>query len=299
MVTGSPAKDQIQVQAFFGRADTELEPPAGRQRIAGAADVFMLENDNFMSYAILQRELVVPDVESLKRAFSVSPILRDIDAQNAAHDAYGILLRGLDAENADALQASLQAEGVEIELVKETALPAIPVGRVTKRVSFGPGHLLAFDAMDRPTEVSWGDVNFIAAGYVRTDEVIKHRSAKEEAQLRAAAQTPIDEAGLLGPGDEERYHMLLEIFLRDGRTRYSISADEFLFDCLGEKLTDDLALNFVALVQMVIAEAPHAGLNRGAFKASQEPPELFPYPSRGAFNEELTWMLWRINSLQP
>lgn len=252
-----------------------------------------------MSYAILQRELVVPDVESLKRAFSVSPYLRDIDAQNAANDAYGILLRGLDAENADALQASLRAEGVEIELVKESALPAIPVGKVTKRVAFGPGHLLAYDALEHATEVPWDEVMFIAAGYVRTDEVRKHRSAKEEAQLRSAAYTPLDEAGLLKPGDEERYHMLLEIFLRDNQTRYSIAADEFLFDCLGSKLTDDLALNFVTLLQMVIAQAPHAGLNRGAFKANQEPPELFPYPSRGTFNEELTWMLWRINSLRP
>jgi len=252
-----------------------------------------------MSYAILQRELVVPDVESLKRAFSVSPYLRDIDAQNAAHDAYGILLRGLDAENADALQASLRAEGVDIELVKESALPAISVGKATKRVVFGSGHLLAYDALEHTTEVPWGEVMFIAAGYVRTDEVRKHRSAKEEAQLRSAAHTPIDEAGLLKPGDEERYHMLLEIFRRDNKTRYSIAADEFLFDCLGVKLTDDLSLNFVALVQRVIAHAPHAGLNRGAFKANQEPPELFPYPSRGRFNEELTWMLWRISSLRP
>lgn len=252
-----------------------------------------------MSYVILQKELVVPDVESLKRAFSVSPYLRDIDAQNATNDAYGILLRGLDAESADALQASLRAEGVEIELVKESALPTLPVGKVTKRVTFGPAHLLAYDAMDHATEIPWAEVMFVAAGYVRTGEVHKHLTAREEAQRRTAAHTPIDETGLLKPGDEERYHMLLEIFLRDEKTRYSIEADEFQFDCLGARLTEDLALNFVALVQMVVAQVPHAGLNRGALKASEEPPELFPYPSRKTFNEELTWMLWRIRTIQP
>lgn len=252
-----------------------------------------------MSYVILQKELVVPDVESLKRAFAVSPYLRDIDAQNATNDAYGILLRGLDAESADALEASLRAEGVEIELVKESALPAIPVGKVTKRVSFDPGHLLAYDAMDHPTEIPWTEVMFVAVGYVRTDEVRKHRTAREEAQLRSAAHTPIDEAGLLKPGDEARYHMLLEVFLRDEKTRFSIEADEFQFDCLGERLTEDLALNFVALVQMLVEHVPQAGLNRGALKACEEPPELFPYPSRKTFNEELTWMLWRIRTIQP
>ncbi len=252
-----------------------------------------------MPYAILQRELVVPDVEQLKRAFSVSPYLRDIDAQNAAHDAYGILLRGIDQENADALQAALTAEGIETELIRESALPTIATGKVTKRVEFRPGHLLAYDALDRVSEIAWTDIMFIAAGYVRTGEVRKHRSAKEEAQLRSTATAPVDEDGVLKPGDEERYHMLLEIFLRDGSTRYSIAADEFLFDCLGSEVSDDLALNFVALIQRLVAQVPDAGMNRGAFKASQEPPELFPYPSRAAFNEEMTWMLWRIAKLKP
>ncbi len=251
-----------------------------------------------MSFAILQKELVVPDVEALKRAFSVSPYLRDIDAQNAAHDAYGVLLRGVDEENAGALQAALQAEGVETELVKESALPAIPLGKVTKRVEFGPAHLLAYDSLNQASDVPWADILFIAAGYVRTGEVRKHRSAKEEAQLRSTATAPLDESGVLKPGDEERYHMLLEIFLRDGTTRHTIAADEFLFDGLGSRMSDDLALNFVVLIQMLVAQVPHAGLNRGALKASQEPPELFPYPSRASFIEEMTWMLWRIGKLK-
>lgn len=250
-----------------------------------------------MSFAILQKELVVPDVEQLKRAFSVSPHLRDIDAQNAAHDAYGILLRGLDEESAGTLQAALLAEGIETELVKESALPAISLGKITKRVEFGPGPLLAYDSLNHASEVPWAAVMFIAAGYVRTGEVRKHRSVKEEAQLRSVAAAPPDESGALKPGDEERYHMLLEIFLRDGSTRYSIAADDFLFGCLGSGLSDDLALNFVALIQMLVAQAPHAGLNRGAMKASQEPPELFPYPSRATFVGEMTWMLWRIGRL--
>ena len=130
-----------------------------------------------MPYAILQRELVTPDVDQLKRAFSVSPYLRDIDAQNAAHDAYGILLRGVDEENADALHAALRSEGIETELVKESALPTLSSGKATKRVEFGPSRLIAYDALNHASDVPWSEVMFIAAGYVRTGELRKHRSA--------------------------------------------------------------------------------------------------------------------------
>jgi hypothetical protein len=83
-----------------------------------------------MSYAILQKELVVPDVECLKRAFSVWPALTSIDAQTSANDAYGILLRGLDIENAGMLKAALHKENVETVVVEESTLPSLPLGRI-------------------------------------------------------------------------------------------------------------------------------------------------------------------------
>lgn len=251
-----------------------------------------------MTFAILQKELVMPDLERLKRAFRVSPYLRDLDAQNVASDAHGILLRGLDEENADALVAALRAEGVEIELVREGLLPVLQVGRVTKRITFAKGYFVAYDAMDRYTEVSWRDVAFLAAGYVRLDDARKHRTAKEEAQLRAVSAQPADEHHVIRAGDQERYHMVLEIFLRDGAAHYNVVADEFLFDEEAGCESWDLSMRFVTLVRELAARAPHAGLNRGALKAVGEPPELFPYGSRGAFNEEIVWMLWKIAQLK-
>lgn len=250
-----------------------------------------------MAFAILQKELVMPDVERLKRAFRVSPYLRDIDAQNSANDAHGILLRGLDAEQADALQAALIGEGVEIELVKESFLPVIQVGKVTKRITFANGYFVAYDAMDRYTEVSYGDVSFLAAGFVCLGELKSHRTAKEEAQLRAATARPADDHHVLKASDQDRYHMVLEIFLREGSAHYSVVADEFLFDEEAGCDNWDLSMRFVTLVRELAARAPHAGLNRGAMKATGEPPELFPYVSRAAFNEEIVWMIWKIARL--
>jgi len=235
-----------------------------------------------MSYAILQKELVVPDVECLKRAFSVWPALTSIDAQTSANDAYGILLRGLDVERAGVLKDALHKENVETVVVEESRLPSLPPGRIGRQAELDPAHLTLYDPMRRASRVAWNDIHLIAAGLVRIREGRKPRSALESAELK----------------EDQNRRLMLEIFLRDGLGRFSVDGADFAYDHLGGRLTDDPAVNFVFLVQDLARHAPHAGLNRGACAACQKPPELFPYPSKQAFQEELTWMLWRIGQLE-
>jgi hypothetical protein len=249
-----------------------------------------------MRYAIVQKELVVPELVQLQRAFAVAPWLTSLDAQTAFHDAYGILLRGVETESAQALCAALRHEGVETEMVEESRLPAIPRARVGRQAEIQPSHLTLFDSMRHASEIPWSDIMFIAAGYVRLREAGKSRVAATEPVTHTAGISQ-DIAIAAKPREEEHHHLLLEIFLRDGAIRHSITADEFAFDLLGARRSHDLSVNFVLLLQELAERAPHAGLNRGAFKASQHPPELFPYPSKAAFNEEIIWMLWRIGRL--
>src|SRR5262245_55178455 len=211
-----------------------------------------------MSYAIVQKELVVPDVERLRRAFGVWPELTGIDAQTSANDAYGILLRGLDVEHANALQEALLKENVETVVVEESKLPSLPPGRIGRQAELDATHLTLFDSMRRPSRVAWSDIQLIAAGLVRIREGRKARPALE------ATEPKEDQTGLL----------MLEIFLRDGLGRFSVDGAEFSYDHLGARLTDDPAVNFVFLVQDIARNAPHAGLNRGGFAACQKPPEL-------------------------
>jgi len=248
-----------------------------------------------MKYAIVQKDLVVPELEQLKRAFRVSPALTELDAQTAFHDAYGILLRGVESEEAQALHAALRHEGVETEIVEEGRLPAIPPAKIARQVEFQPTHLTLYDSMRKASEVSWGDIMFIAAGYVRLREVRKQRNASEPSLHGAGVAVDLTSDG--AAREVEHHHLLLDIFLNGGALRHSIRADEFSFDHLGARQSDDLSINFVFLVQDLVEHAPHAGLNRGAFQASQRPPELFPYPGKSAFNEEITWMLWRIRQM--
>ncbi|HXI51966.1 MAG TPA: hypothetical protein VNH84_10690 [Candidatus Saccharimonadales bacterium] len=249
-----------------------------------------------MLYAILQKELVLPEVEKLRRAFSVSPLLTKLDAQTAFNDAYGILLRGQEEEHAKLIQAALQEEKVETELVEEAKLPALPVARIARQMAYEPEHLILTDPMQRQARAAWSDILLIAAGYVKLREVRRHRSALEESPTHAAGIGE-DMRSDSTAREEEHPHMLLELFLHGG-TRYSLQADEFSFEHLGARQTDDLSLDFVAVVRDVAERAPQAGQNRGAYHACLEPPELFPYPSKAAYQEELLWMLWRIERLR-
>src|SRR5262249_38299506 len=138
------------------------------------------------------------------------------------------------------------------------------------------------DPMRRASRVAWSDIHLIAAGLVRIRDGRKARLTHEAAE----------------PKEDKSQHLILEIFLRGGLGRFSVDGADFSYDHLGGRLTDDPAVNFVLLVQDLARNAPHAGLNRGAWAACQKPPELFAYPSKQTFQEELTWMLWRIGQLE-
>jgi len=237
-----------------------------------------------MGYAIMQKELVVPALEQLKRAFAVLPTLTELDAQTVANDAFGIVMRGLELDQATLLQEALLVERVETLIVDEFNLPALPTAKIVRRVEFLTDHLKVYDSMKREAEVPWRDIMFIAAGLVRVRETHRVRELETVGGTRTK--------------EELTGHLLLDLFLNGGTTRYSITAEDFSFEHLGARLSDDLATNFVLLIQQLAQHASHAGQNRGAFMACQQPPELFPYPSKQTFNEELTWMLWRIAQIR-
>jgi hypothetical protein len=246
-----------------------------------------------MRYAVLQKELVAPDLEALKRACKVLPSLRDIDAQNMFQDAYGILIKGLDVMDASALQDGLQAEGVDTIVVEESELPIIPPAKVIRQIEFLPAHLNMYDPMGRVFALPWQDIMLIAAGHVRIQEFRKTKTSYEE-QPATGTNGFLDATGERRPRGEA-HHLLLEIFLVGGIARYSISGDTFDFAYLEERYDTSPQKNFRSLVQDLVEFAPHAGQNRGAFMATQNVEELFTYPSKPTFHEELVWMLWRIS----
>ncbi len=239
-----------------------------------------------MPYAIMQRELAAPPLDQLADAFRVLPTLTALDAQTAVNDAFGILLRGLELESASALHAALVKKGLETEVIEESALPVLPPARIVKQVDFTPGHLVAYDPMGRRFNISTNDILLIAAGRVRLPEYKKSHTPAEAAKH---SQDFLQEGR---SRDSAQFHLMLEIVLAGGVGRYSLIADEFVFNHLGARLTNDLAQNFCLLVRDLAEIAPHAGLNRGAFLICDNVKEIFAYPNKAAFLEELTWFLW-------
>jgi len=239
-----------------------------------------------MSYAIMQKELVVPEVGQLVRAFRALPSLTEIDAHTTANDAYGILMKGLEVEEASTLQDALLKEAVATEVIDESELPVIPPAKLVKQVEFLPAHLSMYDPMGRRFSLPWSDLMFIAAGNVRLRELRKTGSPHEEPRP--------DSVNPAKSKEEAQFHLMLEIVLAGGISRYSIKADDFVFNHLGARLTSQLPQNFALLVRELAQFAPHAGLNRGAFLICENSDQIFSYPSKSAFFEEITWLLWRI-----
>jgi hypothetical protein len=150
--------------------------------------------------------------------------------------------------------------------------------------------------MSRMVPVAWDQIALIASGNVRVRETRKVRTTLEEPPSHAAG-IAYDTLSDSHTKAVENEHLMLELFLSDGTSRFTFAMDEFAFDCIAERLSHDRTHNFMLLVQELEKNTPFASLNRGAFVACQRPPQLFTYPSRPAFNEELIWMLWRMDQL--
>jgi hypothetical protein len=257
-------------------------------------------------YAVLQQSLEMPPVEGLRVAFRSVRGLTPADAHGLANDAFGILVKNLDAEQAAQLQNALQAQGIGSEIVAETALPKLPATKFVRRLDLGTDTLVIYDAIGRPVPVEWRHLALVAVGRVVTTEFVR----QETVTPLPGAMLPHRRSGLFRGGAPEETltprevrtrerlaeRWTLEIVLNRAVARFSVQVEEAapqLFLCLGEERTQDLTDNLTRFVRRLVAKAPQAMPNRGAYFLRQEPATVFSYPSKNAFYEEITWLLWK------
>lgn len=240
-----------------------------------------------MPYAIVQRELVTPEPDVLAKAFRTLPILTDIDAHTASRDAFGILMRGLNVEDASRLHDALLKQNVGVEVADEAELPVIPPSKVARQVELLPSSLRLYDPMGRMFNLTWNDILLVCAGNVRLHEF------KRVNEPAVATGISPDTGDGTRTRESAEFHFLLDIVLNGGIARYCMVGDEFDFTYLGARRTPSLVDNFSLLVRDIAQAAPHAGLNRGAFLICEKAPEIFTYPGKAAFFEEMIWMLWQ------
>ena len=248
-----------------------------------------------MPYAVLQTDLDKPNVEELRRAARSVPGLTPADAHILGNDAFGILVRGFSEQQAAALQGALRVEGVETELVEQTLLPPLPEIRFVHRLDCTPEHLLIYDPLGKNFPLEWRYVMFVAVGSVRlTDFVQKKRPGT---RYHGDDDVTVDMEYETVSREERNFHLLGEIIITGAALRYTMTADKFNFAGLGRRQTKSITENFSLLFRDIIEFAANAALNRGADAIRTGASEIFSYPSKNAFYEEIVWTLWQLRKL--
>ena len=90
---------------------------------------------------------------------------------------------------------------------------------------------------------------------------------------------------------------MAEIVIRGGGLRYNLEAEQAaqpLFAYLADRRTDDVSRNFQLLIQDILQNTPQAAVNRGAYYLREGNSAAFIYPTKNAFYDEMTWLLWRL-----
>jgi len=247
-----------------------------------------------MLYAVLQTDLHPPPFELLRRAFRAVPFLTDLDAHTLAQDGYGILIRRLSQENAGALQLALRNQGMETELVPEQNLPTLPAGKQVHRLDYSLEALLIYDPGGRGFPLPWGHIYMIAAGKVRLNEF---RTVESRRRRWVSSESgDMDWVTDTRRREERTDRLVMEIILSGAVMRYSVVAEHFNYAYLGERMRRSSEENFALLTQDLMARAPHAILNRGAYYLRDQATDPMSYPTRNAFNEEIIWLLWRAQA---
>ena len=251
-----------------------------------------------MPFAILQSTLDIPSVDSLRNAFRSVQCLTDIDAFTLGRDAYGILVKNLSSQDAAALQGALKVEGVETDIVDQQLLPPIPQGRVVHRLDCLPDALRVYDPVGRTFPVDWSHIMLIAAGQVKVSE-FERIERKVPGTIRRdlyGNPDPYEPPVEYFTRERQLDRCLLEIVLTQGVLRYSAQARKFNFQYLKDRKARDPIHNFKLVVSDLLSHAPRAIMNRGAYFIREQADELFSYPSKNAFLEEMTWILWRAKN---
>ncbi len=243
-----------------------------------------------MRCAVLQKNLEFPAREKLQRAFRFVPGLAPADSHTIGADAFGILVKDFPPDPAAAMERALRAEGIETEVVDMALLPELPPVKTVHRLDCTPEHLVIYDPLNRPIPLAWQHVTMICAGAVMMSKFVS-RSATVLPSSRHI--TALSFARKTTESHEERHATLLaEIMVAGGGMRYTFAADKFNFLGLGDRRTRDVTTNFVLFIRDLASHASQAVRNLGVEALLRD--ELFEYPTRGAFHEEITWRLFQL-----
>lgn len=251
-----------------------------------------------MRYSILQTHLDIPPVETLRRAFRSIKCLTDYDAHSMAADAFGILVKNLSAADATALQGALRVEGIETEIIEDSRIPALPPAKMVQRLDCLDGGMQVYDPLGRSFSVDWNHLMLVAAGEVTLTDFkrVEKRFPVTRYTADGFGYTTMESEHRVR--EERNAHLIMEVVLSQSVMRYSINAATFNFAYLGDRKRRESAMNFHQMVRDICRLSPKAALNRGAYYIREGAVASISYPTKNAFYEEISWLIWRWQQAQ-
>ena len=176
----------------------------------------------------------------------------------------------------------------------QSFLPELPPKKIVQRLDCLPEHLLIYDPLGRSFPLDWRHVMFVAAGAVRLTEFVQRKQQRPITRYRGDGSASVEMEYETVSREEQKFHLIAEIIITGAVLRYSITAEKFNFAYLGERNLENSVANFSLLVRDVIQHSAHARLNRGAEALRADATQVFSYPSKNAFYEEIVWTLWQM-----
>jgi hypothetical protein len=235
-------------------------------------------------YVLLQRSLDPLPIKRLARAFVASGARISLDAPAVARTAYGLLLDDLTATAASRLAHALEDEGIEVEALEESHLPALPRTRWLRHVSLGDEGITWFSSLERGRLLPWAMIRIAALGSIR------RRPRTVMKMLLAGEDEALETQEIEDPVRNE--DLVLDLVCDGEPARVRIVADEFSYACLGSRMRPRARENFPLLAREIL-ERCDVMPNRGAARFHLGHPEWFTYPNWSAFEEETRWLLWK------
>ncbi len=240
-------------------------------------------------YALLLARLESPSAARLARAFDASGARARLDAPTVAHLAFGILLDNLTATAASKLHLALEHEGVAVDVVEESLLPALPRRRVLARGRIDAEGMTYFTPFGKERQLAWSSIDIAALGSVRRKPRHVVRS------VIPGIEEDLETVETEDPTTAE--DLVIDLVSSGERQALRIIADDFLYDCLGGRMRARARDNFPILARDIL-ERCEVLPNRGAARFLLKHPDYFTYPSWAAFDEETRWLLWRVTDRQ-
>jgi hypothetical protein len=178
--------------------------------------------------------------------------------------------------------------------VAENDLVPLPPAKFTNRLDCTLAGLIIHDPLGRPFTVEWQHVMLVAMGNVLVTEL---KRVEKEVQPTRDENTRFQTRPRIeySTKEERTSKFMMDIVLNHAVLRYSLNIDSRIpFRYLESRATPNLAANVSLVMQDMAGFAPHIGFTRGAFCFREKVDPPLVYPSKNAFYEETTWLLWQM-----